>query len=208
MLENLEEEAKEKLAAISDTTRRSARKIGRAFPASATTSQELALRMLNLNRRNYICRYHVKNSKHDAFDEPDEELEGRAYEFSYNESSLLVLSPPEGFLHCGCFIEDELISFYLWKLVPMVSRHPDLMDVREPQNDGHDILDTRARTLQVEEFKIFSGLTADDLYNCGPLNLQDPKTFRQLRIRQIEKFVGELRALGVDIKVEIGNQSF
>ena len=211
-LEAIHETAAEMVGKLlSATSRRIARYVGYALPAAATTSRIMAQKVLATNRQSRRCRYHevLKRSNKVSGVDTATRFIGHAYpELELPKSGKDVvdlLQAKEGHLRCGCSIDDELLSFYLWKTVPLTSTNPDFTGVMQPQTRG-DILDPRSRKILVETFKMYAGLTIDELYEigCAP-DAHNPKSFEKLRLRQVCKFVNELRdVMKVDIRVQFG----
>ncbi|KAF9474195.1 hypothetical protein BDN70DRAFT_771835, partial [Pholiota conissans] len=72
----------------------------------------------------------------------------------------------KGFMHCGCFIDDVLLDFYLWKTMTITSRHPTdatLMAAKESMLGA--AFPPRVRAFFVEAFLFYSHLTLKDLYS-------------------------------------------
>jgi len=123
---------------------------------------------------------------------------GRAYSSKLN-SRKSTGRRESGHMNCGCCLNDEILSLYLWKTVSITSYHPDFERMRKKQ-DRRDIPNPRERAIQCETFRTFAGLTLDDLFRIGsefgPITHDSPGAFVEMRRTQIRNLTQELISLG------------
>ena len=153
-------------------------------PEAATTSRELALECFTTLPMNVICPYHQKSDKSgktvDGGDGLKFVLNGVprprktvppaiAQKLKKKASALYKRSGQfrdprlrEGFLHCGCPIDEVLMDFYFWKTWS-ISGVADGKEVTESL--GEQRLTPRTRAFVVKAFEEATCLTIDDLYS-------------------------------------------
>ena len=199
------EKAKRKVSA---STRRLARHVGYALPMAATTSRELAEFMLKTTHTNVRCRYHEIRARNSNSKPIGVDTKAHFYGHAYPEQGSkkggeeLIKAEP-GHLDCGCSLDEELLAFFLWKTVRLTSSNPELKGITCPQKRS-DLLEPRSRRIQVEAFKMFAGLTIDELYEVEFDTEDLKKSMERLRLRQVHKFTQELKSMGIDIRVKFG----
>jgi len=185
------------IKAVSSTSQRFIRHVGSAVPIAVMKNRKLAKAVVTTNRRSTRCRYHEGTySGHSEVDTEDA-FDGRAYPED------LTGPPMPNHMNCGCLLEDELLSLYLWKLIRIKSSNPAFQGMSKPQ-EHEDVPNTRERAIQCETFKAFAGLRLDDMYRIaaefGNL-LTDKEAYIEMRKTQVVNFLGELGALGVHVDV-------
>ena len=153
-------------------------------PEAATTSRALALECFTTLPMNVLCPYHQKSDKAgktvDGRDGLKFVLNGvprprktvppaTAKKLKKKASALYKQSSQfrdprlrEGFLHCGCSIDEVLMDFYFWKTWK-ISGIVDGKEVTESMAEQR--LTPRMRAFVVKAFEEATCLTIDDLYS-------------------------------------------
>ena len=153
------------------------------MPMVATYSRELALMCLTTRVRNIICHYHSRHTSskysndHALSDKrPHIKVTGVAYprtavskqvkeeddeDEDDNDDHGTGSEVKAGMaLHCGCWTDDALLDFFLWKTTTIQSPSTQVSD-----RWREDILEPRQRAFVTTAFKEYSGLKVDNLYN-------------------------------------------
>ena len=111
---------------------------------------------------NLVCRYHIRHQKRKEFDASSTNLvEGVAYRPKYGSKANPV-KPEEGYMNCGCLIDDVLYDFFFWKTWSISSTRPNLAGRTETMKS--DVLKPRVRSFIIKIFKEITLLTTHDLY--------------------------------------------
>jgi len=171
------------------------------MPAFATYSRQLALMCLTTRVRNTMCHYHSRHtsskygndhalndkrphlkvtgvayprtavSKQVKEEDDDEEEDDNDDHGTENEVKAGTA------LHCGCWTDDALLDFYLWKSTTAESPSTHALD-----GWREDLLDPRQRAFVSTAFVEYSGLKVNGMYEVD-LQGRKQNTEKLLRVQ-------------------------
>ncbi|KAF8343722.1 hypothetical protein F5887DRAFT_1075600 [Amanita rubescens] len=192
-------------------------------PEAATKSRDLALECLTTKTYNIFCPYHHMIDKAGKiFDGKDgqkyvlngiplprETVHPDAVKVLKKKKSALFTSRGEyrnprlreGYLNCGCEVDDSLMEFYFEKTWT-ITGNVNGQEVTESMRDQH--LPPRLRAFVTKAFREWTCLTIDDLYtgSLGPHRHQERLYHTQLT-RILEKYNALQEELGGQ-KLQLG----
>ncbi|KDR72068.1 hypothetical protein GALMADRAFT_213516 [Galerina marginata CBS 339.88] len=175
------------------------------LPEESLRSTKLAIAIHTTSAKNTVCRFHKRHQKTRIHDSVGMNVvEGVGYPAAYGSLQDPVV-PPDGFMNCGCLIEDVLYDFYFWKTWTATGRRPDLANRSESLK--YDILPPRIRAFVVDMFKKFTRLTLNDLYGCyGMSRTAREDTLAMVSAKRLIE--GWQKSTGVGVTFELhGNSS-
>ncbi|KAF8169099.1 hypothetical protein BJ912DRAFT_862301, partial [Pholiota molesta] len=154
-----------KASLLDFSIRRAIRDIPDFLPEAGYSSRKLALLVHENNLENLQCRYHEKTKnrdKYDGIDSAGQKIHGVPYKPQLNASTQTNITPQDDFMHCGCYIDDVLLDFFLWKTMTIHSHNPELRGIYESMMATE--FPPRVRAFVLQLFLVFSNLQLDDLY--------------------------------------------
>ncbi|KAG6824603.1 hypothetical protein H0H92_006369 [Tricholoma furcatifolium] len=177
---------------IDSTLRRFIRENQEFMPSAASRTRKLALQLLTNNRTNVMCLYHHVHDRDGAGQDGTGKytLNGMPNPRRINQAKADGVEPEPGFFHCGCTEENALFDFFFWKTWELSAQEDDSTVIRESLRD--QMLTPRLRAFFVQEFKTWTGISVDDLYQ----NKMSKKEYRiKLYEKQINYFIKRLNRL-------------
>ncbi|KAG6822826.1 hypothetical protein H0H92_012425 [Tricholoma furcatifolium] len=149
---------------INTTLRRMIRDNQEFMPRAANSSRKLAIELLSNNRTNVMCLYHHIHDRDGAGQDGTGKyvLNGMPNPRLINQSKSDGIEPETGFLHCGCTEENALFDFFFWKTWELSAEDEDGTVIKGSLRD--QMLTPRLRAFFVQEFKKWTGVSVDDLY--------------------------------------------
>ncbi|KAH9480798.1 hypothetical protein JR316_0007398 [Psilocybe cubensis] len=163
------------LADFSYAYRRSIRHIQSLLPDDLFDSKKVIEAAHCSSHKFLVCRYHKRFRKAVYCDNGPgpNRIEGvpRAPMYQNRETPR-----EEGFMDCGCLVDDVCMEFYFWKTLYITSPVAELAGIKEPLKS--DAILPRHRSFMIQLWKNCTGLTVDDIYNSRrPIGV--PKTVRE-----------------------------
>lgn len=153
---------------LASSVKVSARNESVFFPDMVRTTKELALYGTTTKFGNMICPFHENHDKIGKITDvsggtKNFRMTGTPYARNVGSSARKGVEAEEGYMHCGCSIEDVLWDLYMWKGGKITS--PTV-----PGKEGwrRERLNPRARAFMAQMFRDWTTLTVDDLYAYGP----------------------------------------
>ncbi|KAG6807138.1 hypothetical protein H0H92_008650 [Tricholoma furcatifolium] len=177
---------------IDSTLRRFIRENQEFMPSAASKSRKLAIQLLTNNRTNVMCVYHHLHDRDGAGQDGTGKytLNGMPNPRHINQAKADGIEPEPGFLHCGCTEENALFDFFFWKTWQLSGQEDDGTVITESLRD--QMLTPRLRAFFVQEFKAWTGILVDDLYQ----NKMSKKQYRiKLYEKQVNYFIKRLNRL-------------
>ena len=164
--------------------RKAMRSIQGFLPEESLRSKAVATVCHLTIQSNLVCRYHICHQKRKEFDNCGAYLvEGVAYRPSYGTKRDPV-KPKEGYMNCGCLIDDVLYDFFFWKSWSVSSTRRDLAGRTETMKS--DVFKPRVRSFIIQLFKDTTMLTTNDLYGRAKVSREYKEaTWRILSIRRL-----------------------
>ncbi|KAG6810510.1 hypothetical protein H0H92_011537 [Tricholoma furcatifolium] len=134
------------------------------MPSAATRSRKLALEILTNNRTNVMCIYHHTYDKDGVGQDGTGtyKLNGMPFPRLTNSIKADGVEPEPGYMHCGCSEENALFDFHFWKTWQLSGTLEDGTFIQESLRD--QLLKPRLRAFVVQQFKQWTGLSIDDMY--------------------------------------------
>ncbi|KAF9471928.1 hypothetical protein BDN70DRAFT_938572 [Pholiota conissans] len=176
-------------------SRKTIRQVRHIGPQAAQISYDLALVVHENHWDNKQCRFHERTKN---FGDVDGKLDpknstvvyGVAHKSTIGAKKGTSTPPEEGFMHCGCQINEVLLDFYFWKTWTAKSYNEAYSSIAEAL--GSDYFNPRIRTFVVQAFLRESFLTLNDLYapDFATENFQ-----LRLRSIQAERIVARLNSM-------------
>lgn len=171
---NVEELAREQIDAfnkdavltnLSPAIRKLCRSIAEFMPETGTSHRLLSLAVLTTTHGNIRCPFHAVNDHRVRFFDGDGgkgtkrpwAITGVGKPATKGGKKGKQISPPEGYLHCGCDIETVLLDFYFWKSGTIKSASGAV----EP---WYETLHPRTRALFYGDWKKRTGMVLEDLW--------------------------------------------
>lgn len=143
--------------------RRSLRHIQCLLPNDCFDSKQAAIAIHMTTQSNLICRFHKRFQKQRFFDGSKDcinKIQGVPKVPCYRDKGHVR---EEGYMDCGCLIDDVLMEFYFWKTLTITSPLETLIGIEEPMKGT--IFWPRERAFLIQAWMAGTGLTVDDIYS-------------------------------------------
>lgn len=165
-----------------------------------TSHRALAIAVLTTGQGNLRCPFHAVNDHRSRFFDGDEgkgtkrlwAVTGVPMPPTKGSRKKNPISPPEGYLHCGCQLDMVLLDFYYWKSGTITS--PNAGNLTEP---WFECMHPRTRGLVYGEWSKKTGLVLDDLWTLR----KNPRTNSfDVRVTEAEILRSQIRHLEQRLK--------